>query len=125
MSVQSLYTAATGMDSLQTKLDVISNNLANINTTGFKRDRANFEDLFYRREKLPGALDRQGNLTPLGLESGMGTTVQRTHADFGQGAFLNTSRQLDVPIGGFVFLQVVEPATQQFQYTRAGILSVN
>jgi flagellar basal-body rod protein FlgG len=48
MSVQTLYTAATGMDALETKLDVIANNMANINTTGFKRDRANFEDLFYR-----------------------------------------------------------------------------
>ena len=54
MSVQSLYTAATGMESLQSKLNVIANNLANVNTTGFKSDRANFEDLFYRNEILPG-----------------------------------------------------------------------
>ena len=60
MSIQTLYTAATGMESLQTKLDVIANNLANVNTTSFKRDRANFEDLFYRQIKLPGATDAAG-----------------------------------------------------------------
>jgi len=53
MSVQTLYTAATGMEALETKLDVIANNMANINTTAFKKDRANFEDLFYRQQRLP------------------------------------------------------------------------
>ncbi len=55
MTVQTLYTAATGMEALETKLDVIANNMANINTTGFKKDRANFEDVFYRQYRLPGA----------------------------------------------------------------------
>jgi len=55
MSIQTLYTAATGMESLQTKLDVIANNLANVNTTGFKKGRANFEDLCYRNYKYPGS----------------------------------------------------------------------
>ncbi|MDP6718276.1 MAG: flagellar basal body protein, partial [Pirellulaceae bacterium] len=54
MSVQTLYTAATGMQALETKLDVIANNLANVNTSGFKKGRVNFEDLFYRHEVLPG-----------------------------------------------------------------------
>ena len=62
MSVQSLYTAATGMESLQSKLNVIANNLANVNTTGFKSDRANFEDLFYRHEILPGQQDARQQL---------------------------------------------------------------
>jgi flagellar basal-body rod protein FlgG len=125
MSVQSLYTAATGMDSLQTKLDVIANNLANINTTGFKKDRANFEDLFYRREKMPGALDAQSKLTPVGIEIGMGTTVQSTQIDFNPGAFINSSRQLDIAIEGNGFLQVIDPASSQTYYTRAGNLSIN
>ena len=56
MSVQTLYTAASGMEAMETKLDVIANNLANINTTAFKKDRANFEDLLYRAEVYPGAL---------------------------------------------------------------------
>ena len=59
MSVQALYTAATGMNSMQTKLDVIANNLANTETTGFKADRPNFEDLFYRQEKYPGVVAGQ------------------------------------------------------------------
>ena len=61
MSVQTLYTAATGMQALETKLDVIANNLANVNTTGFKKGRANFEDLFYRHETMPGATDSAGS----------------------------------------------------------------
>ncbi|HEX2475523.1 MAG TPA: flagellar basal body protein, partial [Lacipirellulaceae bacterium] len=63
MTVQTLYTAATGMEALETKLDVIANNMANINTTGFKKDRANFEDVFYRQYRLPGATDGDGNIT--------------------------------------------------------------
>ena len=55
MTVQTLYTAATGMEALETKLDVIANNLANISTTGFKKDRANFEDIFYRQYRMPGS----------------------------------------------------------------------
>jgi flagellar basal-body rod protein FlgG len=54
MSIQTLYTAAAGMTALETKLDVIANNLANVETTAFKKDRANFEDLFYRIEQFPG-----------------------------------------------------------------------
>ena len=64
MTVQTLYTAATGMEALETKLDVIANNMANINTTGFKKDRANFEDVFYRQYRLPGAEDADGNAPP-------------------------------------------------------------
>ena len=75
MSVQTLYTAATGMTSLETKLDVIANNLANIETTSFKRGRANFEDLFYRHEKMPGAEDAAGQYTPTGVLIGLGSRV--------------------------------------------------
>ena len=90
MSVQTLYTAATGMESLQTKLDVIANNLANVNTTGFKSDRANFEDLFYRHEPYPGNQDSQGNITPTGTQIGLGSRVQSTQSNFQQGAFQQT-----------------------------------
>ena len=76
MTVQTLYTAATGMEALETKLDVIANNMANINTTGFKKDRANFEDIFYRHYRLPGATDADGNITSTGIEVGLGTIVQ-------------------------------------------------
>jgi flagellar basal-body rod protein FlgG len=125
MSVQTLYTAATGMDSLQTKLDVIANNLANVNTTGFKRDRANFEDLFYRHEVLPGAQDASGQLTPVGTQIGLGSRVSSTQTDFDQGSFMQSSRQLDVAIEGNGFFRVLDPATSQTLYSRAGNFSIN
>lgn len=125
MSVQTLYTAATGMDAMQTKLDVIANNLANINTTAFKRDRANFEDLLYRNETYPGQLDAQQNPTPTGIEVGLGARVQSTQSDYRQGTLQDTGRDLDVAIEGPGFLQVQDPVTQNFFYTRAGNLNVN
>lgn len=125
MSIQTLYTAATGMDALQTKLDVVANNLANVNTTAFKRDRTNFEDLFYRQEKLPGAQDAQGQLTPTGIHVGLGSRVQSVQAEFTQGAFQSTNGDLDIAIEGDGFFQVLDPATGQFQYTRAGNFTRN
>src|SRR5687767_3796997 len=100
MSVQTLYTAATGMQSLETKLDVISNNLANVNTTAFKKDRANFEDLFYINQVLPGALDNAGQPTPVGTHIGLGVKVASTQTDFVQGAFQQTNKELDCAIEG-------------------------
>jgi flagellar basal-body rod protein FlgG len=124
MSVQTLYTAATGMEALQQKLDVIANNLANVNTTGFKRDRCNFEDLFYRTEAVPGIQDALGNYTPVGIQTGLGSKVQSTQADQTQGAFQQTNQQLDVAIQGSGYLQVTD-TTGTPLYTRAGNLSVN
>jgi flagellar basal-body rod protein FlgG len=125
MSVQSLYTAATGMESLQTKLNVIANNLANVNTTGFKSDRANFEDLFYRHEIMPGQQDAASNYTPTGTQIGLGVRVQSTQTNFLQGAFQETSQPLDLAIEGNGFLRVTDPVTSQPLYTRAGNLSLN
>lgn len=125
MSVQTLYTAATGMRSLETKLDVIANNLANVNTTAFKGGRANFEDLFYRQVKLPGAQDAQGNVTATGISVGLGSRVQSIQTDFQQGAFSQTDRPLDVAIEGPGFFQVTDPSTGQPVYTRAGNFSRN
>jgi flagellar basal-body rod protein FlgG len=125
MSVQSLYTAATGMQALETKLDVVANNLANINTTAFKKGRCNFEDLFYRQIKLPGAQDAQGNFTPTGVAVGLGTRVESIQTDFGQGAFQQTNAPLDMAIEGKGFFVVNDPTTGQDIYTRAGNFSVN
>ena len=125
MSVQTLYTAATGMVALETKLDVVANNLANVNTTAFKRERVNFEDLFYRNITLPGIQDAQGQYTPTGIAVGLGARVQSTQTNFQQGAFSTTNRQLDVAIEGNGFFQVIEPTTGQFVYTRAGNFSIN
>jgi flagellar basal-body rod protein FlgG len=125
MSVQSLYTAATGMESLQSKLNVIANNLANVNTTAFKSDRANFEDLFYRNEILPGAQDAASNFTATGTHTGLGVRVQSTQINLEQGAFQETGKPLDLAIEGQGFLQVTDPTTGQPVYTRAGNLNIN
>ncbi len=124
MSVQTLYTAATGMQSLETKLDVIANNLANVNTTAFKRDRCNFEDLFYRHEVLPGALDNAGNPTPTGISIGLGSRPQSVQTDFKQGSFQQTGNPLDLAIEGNGFFQVID-SSGEILYTRAGNFNVN
>lgn len=125
MSVQTLYTAATGMDAMQTKLDVIANNLANVNTTGFKKGRANFEDLFYHHQVYPGLEDQSGNLTATGTSIGLGTRVSSVQTDFRQGAFQETGNATDVAVEGLGFLAVEDPNGGDNLYTRAGNLSVN
>jgi flagellar basal-body rod protein FlgG len=124
MSIQTLYTAATGMDALETKLDVIANNMANINTTGFKKDRANFEDLIYRINRLPGSTDADGNLTSTGIEVGLGTRVTSTQTNHTQGAMQTTGNPLDFAIQGRGFFKVTDPGGD-FLYTRAGNFGIN
>jgi flagellar basal-body rod protein FlgG len=124
MSIQTLYTAATGMQSMEQKLDVIANNMANVNTTGFKKGRANFEDLFYRHETLPGALDAGGEYTPVGISYGLGSRVSSIQTDQRQGSFQHTKRELDVAIEGKGFFKVSDP-TGETLYTRSGNLNIN
>ena len=110
MSVQTLYTAATGMDALETKLDVIANNMANINTTGFKKDRANFEDLFYRQIRLPGAQDADGNLTPDRHRSRPWLRASRARRPTSARApSRRPNNPLDLAIEGDGFFQVTDP----------------
>ena len=123
MSVQTLYTAATGMNALETKLDVIANNMANINTTAFKKDRANFEDLIYRQLRLPGATDADGTITSTGIEVGLGTRVSSTQTNYTQGATQATDNPLDVAIEGPGFFKVI--AGSSTYYTRAGNFGIN
>jgi len=113
------------MRALETKLDVIANNMANINTTSFKKDRANFEDLFYRQLRLPGATDGDGNLTSTGIEVGLGSRVAGTQTNYGQGAFETTNNPLDLAIEGRGFFKVNDPAGGGFLYTRAGNFGIN
>jgi len=113
------------MTALETKLDVIANNLANIETTSFKRCRANFEDLFYRHERMPGMEDSAGQLTPTGISIGLGSRVSSVQTNFVQGAFQQTGNHLDVAIEGRGFFQVIDPATGNTLYTRAGNFSRN
>ena len=124
MTVQTLYSAATGMSALETKLDTIANNLANIETTAFKRGRANFEDLFYRHEKLPGAEDSAGQLTPTGISIGLGSRVSSVQTDFRQGSFKQTNGPLDLAIEGRGFFKVTDPSGEVL-YTRSGNFSLN
>lgn len=124
MSVQALNAAATGMSAMETKLNVVANNLANVETTAFKRDRANFEDLYYRHEKLPGAEDSASQYTPTGISIGLGVRLSSTQTDFQQGSFDQTERQLDIALEGPGFLQVTDP-TGQIYYSRSGNLNVN
>src|SRR5215210_892072 len=125
MTVQTLYTAATGMEAMESKLDVIPNNMANINTTGFKKDRANFEDVFYRQYRLPGALDADGNRTATGIEVGLGTRVSSTQSNFKQGSFQTTNNPLDFAVEGDGFFQIQNPNGSGFFYTRAGNFNLN
>ncbi len=125
MTIMALRTAATGMESMQTKLDAIANNLANVNTVAFKRDRVNFEDLYYYHIKLPGAEDAQGNFAPTGIYLGLGSRVSSVQSDFRQGTLEQTNKQLDIAIEGEGFFQVTDPATNQILYTRAGNFNLN
>jgi flagellar basal-body rod protein FlgG len=104
-------------------LDVIANNLANAGTTAFKRSRTNFEDQFYEHFKLPGTLDSQGTLTPVGTAVGLGTRVAATAVDHRTGNLLETGGQLDLAIMGEGFFRV--QGTGEILYTRAGAFSLN
>lgn len=110
---------------LRTKLTVISHNMANADTVGFKRSRVALEDCGYRRVKLPGAQDAFNNYAATSITVGHGCRVQSVETDFGQGAFDITNNPLDVAIEGDGFFQVIDPATNGFLYTRAGNLAVN
>jgi flagellar basal-body rod protein FlgG len=124
MTIQALYSAASGMTAMETKLDVVANNLANMETTAFKRDRANFEDLFYRHEKFPGAEDTAGQYTPVGTQIGLGVRTQSTQTEFTQGPMKQTGQPLDIAIAGKGFFQVTNP-DGMIVYTRAGNFSEN
>lgn len=108
-------------------LDVIANNMANASTTGFKRSRTDFEDLFYQYYKLPGAQDQAtGQLTPIGTAVGLGTRVSGTQQEFTQGSLLDTGRPLDVAIVGDGFFVVSDTtAPGGLLYTRNGQLTRN
>ena len=125
MTIQALYSGATGMSSMETKIDVIANNLANAETTAFKADRVNFEDIFYWNEKYPGEQDSAGQYTPTGIAVGYGSRVQSVQSDFQQGPSRQTGRELDISIQGEGFLRVLDPSSGQEVYTRAGNLGVN
>jgi flagellar basal-body rod protein FlgG len=120
---RSLQVAATGMVAQETKLDTIANNLANSNTTGYKRQDAEFEDLLYQNERS-AAPNPQGGVGPVGTQIGSGVRVVATSRSFAQGAIQQTSNPLDVAIEGNGFLAVQRNAGE-VGYTRAGSLKVD
>lgn len=121
---QSLWIAKTGLDAQQTKMSVISNNLANASTTGFKRGRAVFEDLLYQNQRQVGAQSTQQTLYPTGLMVGTGVRTVATGKLFSQGALSQTGNPLDVAIEGKGFVQVLMP-DGSMAYTRDGAFQVD
>ena len=117
--IRSLYSAATGMRAQETNMDVISNNLANVNTTSFKQVRANFQDLMYQYMLEPGAATSSSTKSPTGLQVGLGVRTVGTQKMFTQGDLTVTDNQLDIAIEGDGFFEVTLPDGST-AYTRAG-----
>ncbi|HLS41779.1 MAG TPA: flagellar basal-body rod protein FlgG [Paenalcaligenes sp.] len=122
--IRSLWIAKTGLEAQQTNMDVISNNLANVNTAGFKRSRAVFEDLMFQTLRQPGAQVGAANQLPTGLQLGTGVRTVATERIHSQGDLKNTGHELDIAIQGRGFLQVEMP-DGTFAYTRDGSLQID
>jgi flagellar basal-body rod protein FlgG len=116
--MRSLWTSATGMIAMQTQIDTLSNNLANVSTTGFKKSRAEFEDLMYQTLKIAGTENAGGTRTPVGMQIGMGVRPVSVHKFFTQGDYQNTSNPLDMAIEGEGFFQIMVNGEEV--YTRDG-----
>jgi flagellar basal-body rod protein FlgG len=117
--MESLWVAKTGLDAQQTRMTVVSNNLANVNTNGFKRSRAIFEDLLYQNVSQAGGATSQNTEQPTGLNVGTGVRVVATEKTFSQGTTVNTGNPFDIMISGRGFFQVLLPDGTQ-AYTRDG-----
>lgn len=117
--IRSLFIAKTGLEAQQTSLDVITNNLANVSTNGFKRSRAVFEDLLYQNVRQPGAQSSQQSMLPSGLQIGTGTRTVATERIFTQGNPQQTGNSKDLMINGNGFFQVLMPDGST-AYTRDG-----
>ncbi len=116
--IRALWSAATGMNAQQMQTDVVANNLANSNTTGFKKSRANFEDLIYRTMQVAGQTTPGGGQVPTGIQVGMGVKPTSVQKLFTQGDFYQTDNQLDIAIQGDGFFRVLHGDEEL--YTRAG-----
>jgi flagellar basal-body rod protein FlgG len=123
--MQALRTAATGMAAQQMNVEVISNNIANMNTVAFKRQRAEFQDLLYQTLQAAGTQSSdQGTIVPTGVQIGAGVKASAVYRIGTQGSLTRTDNQYDVAINGRGYLQVLMPSGEN-AYTRAGNLSVN
>ena len=117
--MKSLWVAKTGLEAQQTRMSVISNNLANVNTNGFKRDRAVFEDLLYQNVRQAGAQSSQDTRLPSGLQLGTGVRTVATEKIHTLGNIVQTNNSLDVAIQGRGFIQVLQP-DGNIAYSRDG-----
>ncbi len=117
--IRALWTAATGMEAQQLNMDVIANNLANANTTGFKKSRADFQELLYQTIKAPGTPTSSGTESPTGIQVGLGTRTAAIQKVFTVGDMQQTGNELDLAIEGPGFFQVQLPNGND-AYTRAG-----
>lgn len=117
--IKSLNTAATGMKAQQTNMDVIANNLANVSTTGFKKARAEFEDLMYHTIQEPGAATGANSVSPTGVQVGLGTKTAAVQKSFDQGSTKVTRAPFDMEVQGMGFFPVQTPSGQ-IAYTRDG-----
>src|SRR4051794_20524177 len=117
--IRALFTAASGMNAQQSNIDNVAHNLANVNTTGFKKSRLEFQDLVYQQSKLAGTPNSPTAEAPTGVEMGVGTKHVATTRDFSNGSLRQTSGPLDLAVEGGGFFQVELPDGTT-GYTRAG-----
>lgn len=121
---RALYTAATGMHAQQLKIDVIANNLSNVNTDGFKRSRAEFQDLVYQNLRTAGSATGMDLTAPVGTQVGLGVRPAATARNFELGGLKSTGNQLDLAIEGRGMFQVRLPS-EEVVYTRNGALKLD
>jgi len=117
--LRSLFIGSTGMNAQDLNVSVIANNLANVNTAGFKRSRADFQDLLYQNLRLQGTLSNNGNQVPTGIQIGLGVKPAAVQKIFLQGDFAQTQNPLDLAIEGLGFFQITQP-NGNIGYTRSG-----
>lgn len=122
--IKSLWTAKTGLEAQQTKMDVIANNLANVSTNGFKKSRAVFQDLLYQNMRQAGGRNDMQNVLPAGLQIGSGVRPVATERIQTQGSLEQTGNSKDIAIDGKGFFQVLMP-DGNYAYTRDGSFQVN
>jgi len=120
----SLYSAATGMEAQQLNLNTISNNIANVNTTGFKKSKVEFQDLLYQNVSSAGGQTATGNIVPTSVSVGNGVKVSSTSKVFTQGQLTQTGEEMDIAIEGEGFLQVDYP-DGNIVFTRDGALKIS
>lgn len=122
--IRSMYTGATGMEAQQAYMDTISHNLSNVNTTGFKRQKAEFQDLMYQTLREPGVRNFEGSVSPAGIEVGLGVRLAATPRIFEQGSLNQTQNPMDIAVEGEGFFQIQLPEGGT-AYTRDGTFKLS